>query len=323
MHQVLASLALLLGCVGAAPPDEPSPPTSGHEVTPAEAGPAQGPPLPFGPPQALPPVSAPFLNESSGLAPSQRHPGSFWTHNDSGNPAELFRVDLEGHLLGRHPVPGLDNRDWEDLAAGPCPGLDEPCLFIAEIGDNKKRYEWVAVYAVREPAGDEPAGIVATWRARYPDGARNAEALLRDPRTGRLWLVTKEGSGQSEVYRFPEQPSEAPGLLERVASLTIQGDSEAMRKVTGGDFSPDGRRLLLRGYVVAWEWDVHQPDRHAHWSEEPRVIWLAPEEQGEAITYDSSGGVITSSEGVPMTMQRVPRAGSGSEGSPERVPSTP
>ena len=267
----------------------------------------QGPPLPFDPPQPVVTVHAPRLTESSGLAASIRHPGTWWTHNDSGNPAELFRFDLEGRLLGRHPVPGLDNRDWEDLASGACPDSDEPCLYIAEIGDNKHRYEWIAVYAVREPSGDEPAGIVATWRARYPAGARNAETLLRDPATGRLYIVTKDETGRSEVYRLPAQPCEAPGLLEPVATVQLEGEGESMLKATGGDWSADGARVIVRTYQVAWEWDVHSDDREAHWAEPPRRAWLAIEEQGEAVAYTPDGGLLTTSEGLPMPVNRVTR----------------
>ena len=297
------ALVIALGCGAESPASEP-------DRAPAEAVPeveVQGPPLPFEPPQALTRVLAPRLSESSGLAPSGLQPSTYWTHNDSGNPAELFHFDLEGRLLGRHAVPGVDNRDWEDLAAGSCPDGQGPCIYIAEIGDNKKQYEWVAVYAVREPSGDEPAGIVATWRARYPDGARNAEALLRDPVTGLLYLVTKEGSGPCEIYRFPTVPSEAPGVLTLVTRLQLDGLTASMLKVTGGDWSADGSRVVLRTYMVAWEWDVHGDDREAFWSEPPRRAWLAVEDQGEAVTYTPEYHLITSSEGVPMVVNLVPR----------------
>jgi hypothetical protein len=281
------------------PPTVAAPPEPDPEL--------QGPPLPFDPPEPVARLHAPRLTESSGLAPSIRQPGTWWTMNDSGNPAELFHFDLEGRLLGRHEVPGIENRDWEDLAAGACPSSGRPCLYVAEIGDNKHRYEWVAVYAVREPEADEPAGIVATWRARYPNGARNAETLLRDPFTGLLYLVTKEEHGLSEVYRFPAQPSEAPGLLELVATVQFEGEGESMLKATGGDWSADGARVVVRTYQVAWEWDVQASDREAHWAEPPRRAWLAVEDQGEAVAYTPDGGLLTTSEGLPMPVNRVPR----------------
>jgi len=306
--------ALLLAGLGlccqspASPPDPTPPPTPADVPGPVVEAELQGPPMPFEPPVALPSVKAPRLSESSGIAPSLVNPGTFWTHNDSGNAGDLYHFDLEGRFLGRHVVPGLENRDWEDLAGGPCPDDGSPCIYIAEIGDNKKQFEWVAVYAVREPLADEPAGIVATWRASYPDGARNAETLLRDPHTGLLYLVTKESSGLSEVYRFPAAPSESPGVLELVASVQLEpGLFKSWRKATGGDWSADGTRVVVRTYMVAWEWDVHADDREAHWADAPRRAWLATEEQGEAVAYLPDGGLITTSEGVPMAVNHVPR----------------
>jgi hypothetical protein len=300
----LAGLGLACSSPASELPVEPAAQPPG-----ASAPAPQGPPMPFEPPVAVTAVRASGLEESSGLAPSSRHPGTWWTINDSGNPSELFRFDLAGALLGRHPVPGVDNRDWEDLAAGPCPDRPEPCLYIAEIGDNKRQYDHVAVYAAREPEAGEAAVVVSSWRARYPQGARNAESLLRDPITGLLYLITKHKSGRSEVYRFPAEPGDELGTLTLVAELQLEGSGWSALSATGGDFSPDGARVILRTYQVAWEWDVHADAREAHWAEPPRRAWLAAEEQGESVAYLPGGGLLTTSEGSPMKVNAVPRTG--------------
>src|SRR2546430_1319777 len=46
------------------------------------------------------------LDELSGLAGSRRRDDVLWTHNDSGNPNELFAIDREGHLLTTFEVVG-------------------------------------------------------------------------------------------------------------------------------------------------------------------------------------------------------------------------
>ena len=296
------SLALLALACSAAPPPPPEP-----EVQAPPGFEPAGPPMPFAPPEVLPAVSAPGLAESSGVAPSLRAPGTFWTLNDSGNPPELFRFDLDGRALGRCAIRGVENRDWEDLASGPCPGGAGPCLYIAEIGDNQRRYPWAAVYAVPEPEGDEPVAPVATWRARYPAAPRNAETLLRDPGSGRLYLVTKEKSGQSEVWRFPEAPGEKPGLLEKIADIALPGDADEFRQATGGAWSADGRRVVVRTYVIAWEGDVDPAHPEAFWADPPRRAWLAPEAQGEGIAYLPDGALLTTSEGAPMAVDLVRR----------------
>jgi len=256
----------------------------------------------------VPPIALGGLTEASGLAPSLRQPGTYWTLNDSGNAAELFHFDLEGHGLGRYPVGGVENRDWEDLASGPCPGSGEPCLFIGEIGDNKRKQPWIAVYAVGEPADLDPTGVLATWRAHYPDGPHNAEALLRDPASGRLYVVTKENDGRSGVFRFPRDPSDEVVTLERVATLQLEGPEEAFRQATSGAWSADGRRVVLRSYVLGWEWDVDPARPEAFWGDPPRVAWLAGEERGEGICYLPDGALLTNSEGAPMRLRRAARA---------------
>ncbi|RZK22298.1 MAG: T9SS C-terminal target domain-containing protein, partial [Hymenobacter sp.] len=55
------------------------------------------------------------VQESSGLLYTG---GSLWTHNDSGNPAVLFRVDsVSGRVLQQVAISNYPNVDWEDLAA--------------------------------------------------------------------------------------------------------------------------------------------------------------------------------------------------------------
>jgi hypothetical protein len=68
---------------------------------------------------------------------------------------------------------------------------------------------------------------------------------------------------------------------------------------TGGDVSPDGRRVVVRGVFGAalWERPANQPLWHA-FSGKAWAIPLASEPQGEAICFDCrSRGYFTISEG--------------------------
>src|SRR5215212_9666582 len=60
-------------------------------------------------------IDAPEITESSGILESRRYPGVFWTHNDSGNPAEIFAITGTGKLLMKFPIRAT-NVDWEDIA---------------------------------------------------------------------------------------------------------------------------------------------------------------------------------------------------------------
>jgi hypothetical protein len=76
----------------------------------------------------------PRIAESSGLVVSSS--GELvYTHNDSGDEARVFAVGLDGRTRTTWTLPGVQTRDWEDVARGP----DEQgrsCLWLGDIGDN-------------------------------------------------------------------------------------------------------------------------------------------------------------------------------------------
>jgi hypothetical protein len=57
------------------------------------------------------------LGEDSGLAASRRQANLLWALNDSGNPPVLFALSARGAARGAVRVAGVENIDWEDLAA--------------------------------------------------------------------------------------------------------------------------------------------------------------------------------------------------------------
>jgi hypothetical protein len=250
------------------------------------------------PPEVLEPVIDSPIVEASGLARSRTRPGVWFTHNDAGGAAELYAFSLDGSFLETHPVQGAEFRDWEDLAAGPCPDGRGGCLYIGDIGDNARARETVVVYAVREPASGAAAVVLATWELRYPDGvAQDSEALFVHPRSGRIYLATKDhDSDTSAVYRLPGAPSDQPVDLELVHSWRLEGQSAA---TTGGAWDPDGDRLAIRTYSSVFEWRTDPCDEGAHWGLAPSVQPVG-DSRGEAIAYDELGGLVAVTEGERM-----------------------
>src|SRR5512133_2257756 len=179
----------------------------------------------------------PRILEPSGLALSRRHPGVLWTHNDSGGGPPLYAVGSDGRTLATLTLAGVAARDWEAMAAGR-DNRGRPALFVADIGDNLDHWPEVAVYRVAEPARLRDATVPATrYRMRYADGPRNAEALLVDPRSNRLYVATKDPDGGG-LYRAPARlRTDQANLLQRVARVPPL--------VTDGGFAPDGRSFVL------------------------------------------------------------------------------
>jgi hypothetical protein len=229
--------------------------------------------------------------ESSGLAVSRRHPGVLWTHNDSGDAARVFAVGRDGRVLATLRFAGVEARDWEAVAVGR-DELGGPALFVGDVGDNQGVWPWVTVYRAAEPARLGDATVpVRRYRLRYPDGPRDAEALLVDPRSNRLYVTSKEDAGGG-LYRAPARlRSDRVNLLRRVGRVPPL--------VTDGAFSPDGRLLVLRDYLAA----------HLYRASGGRLatVTLPLQPQGESVAFSADGrSLLAGSEGGGSQVWRVP-----------------
>ena len=233
----------------------------------------------------------PRIYESSGLALSRRHPAVLWTHNDSGDEPRLYAVGSEGRTLATLTLAGVEARDWEALAAGR-DDRGRPALFVGDIGDNQGVWPEVSVYRVPEPASLRDATVPAVrYRLRYADGSRDAEALLIDPRSNRLYVATKDVAGGA-LYRAPSRlRTDQVNVLQRVAKVPPV--------VTDGAFTPNGRAFVLRDYQAAYVYAA--PGRRVGSLELPLQF------QGESITVTAdSRSVLAGSEGPESEVWRVP-----------------
>jgi hypothetical protein len=257
-------------------------------------------------------IAEPAIHESSGLVASRNVPGLYWTHNDSGDGPFLYAFGRDGGSAGVWRVTGATADDWEDIAAGPGPDPGTNYLYIGDIGDNGADRAEVVVYRVPEPAvapGDAAttnAAPAITERSeaillRYPDGNHNAEALMVHPRTGDLYVVTKERKGPAGVYRAKAGDLLSPEVhtLAKIADLILPSPTPGM--VTGADISPDGRRVILCDYFGGYELALNGPESTPFdeiWKVQPLVVDLGARQQGEAVCYDRDGNaILATSEG--------------------------
>jgi len=244
------------------------------------------------------------LNEISGLAASRRQPGTLWVHND-GKDGRLVALATNGVVLAAFSLP-VEVIDWEDLAAGPGGGGGIDVLYVGDIGDNQSQRSSIRVVRVPEPdlntAGGAastrtiPAEDVRVFTLQYPDTAHDAEALLIDPITGDLFVVTKERR-RARLYRA------SPAELQESGPVRLQLAVEVpCARVSGGDISADGQRILLRREDAAWLWSREPGEPLASaLRRSPRSVPVVgpPEEpNGEAVAWHPEGtGYYTLSEG--------------------------
>ncbi len=203
----------------------------------------------------------PDLDEVSGVAASRSAEDVLWVHNDSGDLARIFALRTDGTNLGEYRLTGATNVDWEDIAIGPGPEPGRDYIYVGDIGDNDARdtgvgRATVVVYQVPEPAvtRDQAAvtvdlGSVVAIPLVYPAGPHDCEALMVDPDSGDLFLLTKDNDGMSELYVARAPLGGATITLERVGMLLFgPGATPGGPLVTAADLSVDGRALLVRTY---------------------------------------------------------------------------
>ena len=268
----------------------------------------------FLPGQQVGTVQNSSINVASGLAASRAHPGVLWVHNDSGDTARVFAMNTAGTHLGIYALVGVSATDWEDMAVGPGPDAAPWYLFLGDIGDNNAVRSTVRVYRVPEPdvsPTQSPVNVnlsgVETITLQYPDGPRDAETLMVDPAT-RDWYIVSKRETYSQLYRAPYPQSTSAPIVMEYRGLLPWGWA------TGGDISPSGGEILVRGYGSASLW--RRPAGTAlgdAFLQAGTTVPLASEPQGESIAYVGDGsGYYTVSEGSYQPIyyfQRVPAAG--------------
>jgi hypothetical protein len=240
------------------------------------------------------------ITEASGLVVGD---GLFLTTNDSGHPGDVFVVDETGRTVGVTHWSD-DPVDTEALAPGG-PGH----AWVADIGDNTAGRSSVEI--ARVPVGQGERMVhPTTYELTYPDGPTDAETLLRDPTSGRLYVASKNVFG-GVLYAVPEH-------LEASGPNRMRPIGRVLPVATDGSFLPDGQHVVVRNYTTAvvYDWPSLQPVGSFRLPSQP---------QGEGIGVAPDGKVYVSSEGPRAPVLEVtlpPEIGTALNG-PATSPSPP
>lgn len=211
----------------------------------------------------------------------------FVTSNDSGDTGRVFAVNRSGTTVGvtrwsRHPS------DVEALAPA-----GRGFVWVGDLGDNLARRPHVTITRIPVGRGDRTVRRTS-YRLTYPQGATNAETLMRNPVTGRLYVVTKN-LFSGTVYAVPRH-------LTTTGANRLRRVGRVLSIATDGSFFPDGRHVVVRNYSSATVYD---------WPSLARVgsFDLPSQPQGEGLAAGARNTLYLSSEGVRSTVveTRVPR----------------
>lgn len=283
--------------------DDPQPVTAPAEVRLVEPPGCPG----FKGPERLGTAPRVGLAEASGLAASLSHPGHWWTHNDSGSGAVMHLLGPDGDRRMRVALRDARALDWEDMAAVVDPS-GHPWVYVADFGDNFRIRPKVQIYRFEEPTQvDARRKLVDAARVdlSYPDAPHNAEALLVDPRSLEVLIVTKEEDGRSRLFRardpFASAGPDAETIVLEDVGVSDYGAAlvRGANLVTAGDVRSDGAAILLRTYTGAcWYWRGEDQALHEAIAGDCCPMPLAPEPQGESIAFTrGADGYATISEG--------------------------
>jgi hypothetical protein len=236
------------------------------------------------------------LEEASGLAASANNPGLLWTHNDSGNRAEVFLIDDKTNIRLTCVLDKVINRDWEDIAVGPGPEPGKNYLYVADIGDNMSIFPYKIVYRFEEPKfveGTNQITITKFDRIVFQlDIKKDTESLMLDPKTKNLYVVSKR---EKPVYVY-----ELKYPYSTTDTLTAQKiGSIPYGQIVAADFSVDGKEVLMKNYNNVLHWSLDNGTLSEALKKNPAVVNYIEEPQGESITFARDGsGFYTISEKV-------------------------
>ncbi|WP_239117576.1 hypothetical protein [Paractinoplanes ferrugineus] len=237
------------------------------------------------------------LDEMSGIVATK---SGFVVVNDSTtNDAhkKVFFLDTKCKVVDEVAYSGKGPFDPEDLILSP----DGRTLWIADIGDNNydksSTRPSLALWTMPVDGSKKPV----IHRVSYPDNDHHdAEALLLTGDNIPL-IITKEIGRAAVIY----QPTAAlkadndTGIpLKKVGELTVNATETSgnpyarigNKTIDGGAVALGGKKVVLRTYTDALEWDVTNGDVLGTITKsKPRTTALPDETLGEAITYSPDG----------------------------------
>jgi len=232
--------------------------------------------------------------ESSGLVVVD---GLVVTTNDSGDTGRVFTVDPATGKTVSVTTWADDATDVEALAPDGHGGV-----WVGDVGDNSESRDSVQIaHVALGGAGSDVEPEVHDLT--YPDGAHDAETLMRDPATGRLYVASKGPLG-GELFEVPESGDGRMRALGDVLPLA-----------TDGAFLADGKHFVVRNYAVAAVYAFPS-------LEKVDQLQLPDQPQGEGLAVDSDGSLLLSSEGLHSEVLRVSLPASTALPSPTASPST-
>jgi hypothetical protein len=236
--------------------------------------------------------------ESSGMEWTD---GGMWTHNDSGNPNFIMKIDTAtGAILKTVYIDNFPNVDWEDISA------DNDFIYIAETGNNKGTRKDLKVLKIAKKditSADTVHLNAVAINLSYSDqksfissSKHNFDCESIVAIDDSIYLFTKDrGDFRTRVYRVSKTPGTY--VLDSLSGYNVNG------LICGADYNPTSKEIVLVGYNgtgKSFLWFLNNFKNHDFFSGNKRRIELdyAKDWQTEGITYINDKHLFMSSEAV-------------------------
>ena len=201
------------------------------------------------------------INESRGLACSNKDKHILWTHNDSGHMPIIYAMNHKGedlatfHLEGKSWEEPLLANDWEDMDAFEYQG--KPYLLIADTGDNYKLRFGYQIHIIKEPnlqlklKADlkkyARSAISPEWTINFvfENGhSYDVESVAVDMRNEKIILLTKR-TKHALMFELPLKPAD----LDKRQTAVKVAELNTIEKASALDISADGQLMSINTYA--------------------------------------------------------------------------
>jgi hypothetical protein len=233
-------------------------------------------------------ISDSRIEESSGLAVSPEHEDLAYTIND-GDDAIVYAIEIStGDVVGTTRVRGGKFDDTESIAID-----GKGRMWLADLGDNDRERDDAALYRFPEPGPGRHSVNAKRYPVSYEGGPADIETLLVHPKTGEMFLATRDEEARGSLYSLPRK------LTRNGANRAADLNKSVPVDTSDGTFTPSGSQALIRTGEAVYVFDPET------WSELERLSVPAVE-NGESIAWEPNrDSFLIGSEGENSPLIRV------------------
>ena len=240
--------------------------------------------------------------ESSGLI--YRAWNRIYTHNDSGNPNQLFKIDTLGHLLKTIVVANAANIDWEDITQD-----ENGNVYIGDFGNNDNNRTNLCIYQIGNPdtlSGDTIYARRMSFRyasqTMFPPQANkleyDCESMIFFNDSIHIFSKNRTNpfTGYVKHYKLPVLFNGVVQVISPVDSFYCGPGPKDSYYATGAALSPDKSRLVLMSYQRMYVFSGFTGSKF--FSGNAITIPFSTTAQREGVSFDGNDRIYISDERI-------------------------